>query len=393
MSVGRIYASERHVFADARTGVEVVQLTAYPAGNSHHLYFTEYGWYDGERRLLVSSQREGAVNLFSVAMDSGEITQLTDLVPLPLPREVEFVRACLNPLRPEAYFWYGYELRALNLNTGEQRAIYRMPDGFDVSMTSCSADGKYVYSSIAEDMSKYFKVDLLRGYVGFAETWAAHPLSRVVRVAVDGSADKVVWEEDNWIGHANTSPRHAHLLTFCHEGPWDKVENRIWGLNAETGEAWKIRAPQGGETVGHEYWHADGETVGYHGHHPQNGDFFGHVRYDDTQRVEVPFQRVESNHAHFHSNDKTLVISDIGPTINLWRWDGTDYGAPRALCSHDSSFKIQQVHAHPRLNHDATQAIFCSDKDGSGNVYQVRLPDFDALPLLSDVLNGEVSGG
>ena len=64
------------------------------------------------------------------------------------------------------------ELRALDLHTAQQRAIWRMPDGFDVSMTSCSADGKYVYSSIAEDKSAEFPVDLLRGYVGFAETWA-----------------------------------------------------------------------------------------------------------------------------------------------------------------------------------------------------------------------------
>ena len=383
MSAGHIYPSEQRTFADPRTGVEVTQLTAYP-GNSHHLYFTEYGWYDSEKRLLISSERDGAVNLFSVELATGEITQLTDLTPLPLPREVEFVRACINPVQPEAYFWYGYELRALNLQTAAQRTIYRMPDGFDVSMTSCSADGKFVYSSIAEDMSKHFKVDLLRGYVGFAETWAAHPLSRIVQVATDGSTTKVVWEENNWIGHANASPRFPHLLTFCHEGPWAKVENRIWGLNIDTGEAWKIRPREAeGEIVGHEYWHADGVTVGYHGKHPQRGDFFGHVRYDNTGRVEVAFEHIDSNHGHFHSNDTSLVISDVGPMIDLWRWNGTDYGAARALCSHDSSFKIQQVHAHPRLNRDATQAVFCSDRDGYGNVYVVGVPDFAELPLLS----------
>ncbi len=384
MPIGHIFSPECQSLADPRTGVEVTQLTAYP-GNSHHLYFTEYGWYDNESKLLFSSERGGAVNLYSLDLTDHRITQLTDLVPLPLPREVEFVRACISPVRAEAYFWYGYELRALDLHTSQQRTIYLMPYGFDVSMTSCSADGRHVFSSIAEDMSKQFPVDLLRGYVGFAETWAAHPLSRVVRAAVDGSGDTVVWEERNWIGHANASPRHPHLLTFCHEGPWDKVEQRIWGLNTDTGAVWKIRPREDGETVGHEYWHADGETVGYHGHHAERGSFFGHVRYDDTARVEVPFERIESKHAHFHSNDAALIVSDVGPTINLWRWNGTDYGTARALCSHDSSFRIQQVHAHPRLNRDATQVIFCSDVSGHGQVYVADVPPFEALPLVSEM--------
>ena len=33
------------------------RLTAY-RGHSHHFYFTNPGWYDGGRRLLISSDRE-----------------------------------------------------------------------------------------------------------------------------------------------------------------------------------------------------------------------------------------------------------------------------------------------------------------------------------------------
>ena len=33
------------------------RLTAY-RGHSHHFYFTNLGWYDGGRRLLISSDRE-----------------------------------------------------------------------------------------------------------------------------------------------------------------------------------------------------------------------------------------------------------------------------------------------------------------------------------------------
>ena len=387
MTPGKTWPSELRVFEDPRTGVEVRQLTNYRA-HQHHFYFTNNGWYAGESKLVFSSDRENATNLFSLDLATYEITQLTDLAPLPLPREVEFLRACLNPVKPEAYFWYGYELVALDLDSLEQRVIYRMPDKFDVSMTNCSVDGRFVYSTISEDMSDRFRVDLLRGYVGFAETWEAKPLSKIVRVPVDGGPSSVVWEENYWIGHCNTSPRHPHLLTFCHEGPWQLVDNRIWGLNADTGEVWQIRpCEESGEMVGHEYWHADGEMIGYHGRYAEGDEFFGHIRYDNTGRIEVPFQKGSSRGGHFFSNDINLVVSDVERTVNLWRWDGEGYGVARALCSHDSSAKTQQQHVHPRFNADASQVLFTSDVSAYGNVYLVDVVDFDALPLMSEFVD------
>lgn len=94
-----------------------------------------------------------------------------------------------------------------------------------------TADGRYVCTGIYEDLSGRFTVDLLHGYVGFREYAAAHPLSRIVRIATDGSGTETVFEERNRIGHVNTSPSQPHLLTFCHEGPRDQVGNRIWGLD------------------------------------------------------------------------------------------------------------------------------------------------------------------
>ena len=74
---------------------------------------------------------------------------------------------------------------ALDLDSLEIRTLYVMDEGWDVSMINCSADGAHVYASISEDMSGRFRVDLLRAYVGFRETWEAMPLSRIVRAATD----------------------------------------------------------------------------------------------------------------------------------------------------------------------------------------------------------------
>ena len=250
-------------------------------------------------------------------------------------------------------------------------------------MTNCSADGKYVYFGTWEDLSHLFEVDLLRGYVGFRETWEAMPKSKIVRVATDGSEHEVVFEENYWIGHVNTSPTRSELLTFCHEGPWELVDNRIWCLNVETREVWKIRPrTHEEERVGHEYWYADGETIGFHGSRGDGSAFLGHVRYDNTNLIEREFSK---NTGHIHSNDENLIVGDGGGVIKLWKWNGETYEGPRVLTEHKSSMQTQHSHPHPRFNASGDQVLYTSDITGYCNVYLADIPDFYSLPLLENL--------
>jgi len=57
MAKGDEFPAEWRTFRDRETGASVRQLTDYK-GHSHHLYFTNSGWYEGGRRLLFSSDRE-----------------------------------------------------------------------------------------------------------------------------------------------------------------------------------------------------------------------------------------------------------------------------------------------------------------------------------------------
>jgi oligogalacturonide lyase len=384
---GKVWRSEWSVTTDLITGLPIRQLTNYMA-HSFHLYFTNDGWYDGGAKLLFGSDRGNATNLYSMDLSSGEMTQLTEFQ----DGAAAIQNTYLSPLGHEAYVTRGKIIVAIDLRTLVERVVYTAPEGYGLGNVSCTADGAFICACVKEDLSGSIRTSLGAGYIGFEETARARPHCRIVVIPAAGGESRVVHEERRWIGHVNASPTRAELLSFCHEGPWDLVDHRIWCLNLDTGEHWKIRAAEDNVFVGHEYWHADGERIGYHGYtgslDNKDGKFIGSVRYDNTAGEEYafPFQNM-----HIHSGDASLIVGDgqqtsayhgeqFQDTICLWKKNGDRLEGPRILCRHRGSFQAQKLHIHPRFSPDGRQVLFTSDMNGYGNLYLIDVPEFEALP-------------
>jgi oligogalacturonide lyase len=380
MAKGDRLPSEQRSFRDPVSGAELRQLTSYRA-HSHHLYFTNSGLWDGGRRLLIASHRANAANLFSIELDGGEMTQITDFPPQAGP---QLQRTFINPTRDEAYLTCDGELLAVDLRTLEQRGLYRVADGFVAGNMSCTADGRTVCLAEREDLSRRIRTDLGHGYTGFVETFEARPRCRIVAVASEGGETRVIHEDTCWIGHVNTSPVLPEILTFCHEGPWHRVQ-RMWLLNIRSGEVQPLRKQTPPEAIGHEYWFADGRRVGYHGWKDPTTHLFGFVRWDGSEGREWPWR---GRSMHFHSLDEGLVVGDGGkdlPYVLLWRLRDDRYDGPKVLAWHRGSFHSQILHVHPRMFSDSEgrrQIAFTADPQSYGNVYLAELADFDALPDL-----------
>ncbi|WP_166243102.1 oligogalacturonate lyase family protein [Paenibacillus turpanensis] len=374
---GRIWPAEWSRYTDRFTGIEVQQLTNYKT-HSYHLYFTENGWYDGERKLLFFSDRGNSTNLYSLSMQDGTITQLTDY------REEHELGACLSPREDLVLLKVGGSIVQLRLDTLEERELYTAPEGFKIGNLNCTADGRSVMTCIQEDLSKQIRLDLGNGYVGHRELMEAAPQSRIIRVDLSSGEAEVMYEARKFITHINTSPVHPWLMTFCHEGPWHLVDHRIWGLDLRTGEAWKIRERlEPSEKVGHEFFYPDGETIGYHGFRVNGTNFFGRIRYDNTEMEETEFD-FDTWHSHADGYGQAVVDGKGNVrTLCVWRKDSGTYDGPRVLCELRCSFHSQKVHAHPRFTADGTKVLFTSDKNGYANLYLVELPDaFSMLPKL-----------
>jgi len=348
--------------------------------------YTDPCWIDDNRSLIFTSDRENQSNLFRYDLETATITQLTDLH---------------GPGRPTGQFsaanrrhtyWWHREMRELDPETLEERVIYRAPEGMvPGGRSNPTADGKYVCARIMEEPPQK-EAAVSFSYSRFREFFHAKPFTQIVRVEVATGDTEVIHEDNCYIGHVNTSPALPDILTFCHEGPWDLVDQRIWGLNIQTGECWRIRSQlENDVSIGHEYWFADGIHMGYHGRPRGEGGHhvFGYVRWDDTDRHEVHFPYSST---HFHSLDETLIVGDgtpgavftsegsARPYIQLFKWDGERYVGPRILAYHRSTFNNQHAHPHPRFTPDGKHVLYSSDLTAYSNMYMVPVGDFDDLP-------------
>ena len=376
-----IYPSEKRTYKDRISGATVHQLTNFK-GHSVHPYFTDSGWYDNDRRMLFVSDRENVRNIYSIEIESGEISRLTDMQKgtpdLTCPMDV-------NRKYNEVYYQHNRVVYALSLTTLETRPLYNIPDGFNFGGARPTGDGKYVVAGLSEDMSSRINANLTAGYIGMREIFEAKPDCRIVRINVlDGTVDEV-WQENCWVGHVNPSTTLGNIITFCHEGPWNLVDHRIWMLDMDAGKAVKIRERRKeSEMIGHEYWFEDGLHVGYQVHHREAGreeSFFGFQKYDGTGEIEASCGAPMPTPDHVHSIGFDYVVSDSGKSIKGYKYNGKTFDGPRVICMHDGDFFWGAHHPHPRMTSDQKHVIYNSTCSGYNNIYMVEIPeDFYSLP-------------
>lgn len=392
MPKGSVFEDGAFEYVDRFSGCRVRRLTHY-LGHSSHLYFTDPCWVDGGQSFVFTSDRGNHSNLFRYDLDSGAATQLTDLTGTSIENERVFDNrpaGAFSTVNQKHYYWWQNALYELDVHTFDERLVWQAPPDKLVGIHgTTTADGRYVCTML-RDRIEGTEPSLEYPYSYFRALFEGRPLTQVIRIEVATGAMDVLHEDRRFMTHVNPSPTNPDLLTFCHEGPWRLVEQRIWGLNIRTGEVWKIRPQDDGRLViGHEYWFADGEHIGYHGR-PRDGQgdhVFGYRRWDNSDVVETRFP---FHSWHFASNDHQLIVGDgtaalqtpTEPFIQLFRWNGSDYVGPKIVAAHWDTFNGQLVHCHPRFTPDGSHILYTSDATGYANLYLVALRPFDELPDL-----------
>ena len=384
-NIGKTWPSEIRCYKDAKTGREVIQLTALE--ENYHLYFTDNSFTLGDREIYFLSTRGNPgtdiYNFFKMELDTGIITQVTD--------EPTGIAGGKTKTPDSTILVYITEnqkaVKMFDTRTQESRVLYRETGNFLLDQPFISCDRKYV------GFTRNEVVDIAYGknYVGFKETMYATKRAGVMIAYMDGSAVKEVFRDTHWLGHFQFSPDEPTVASFCHEGPWNYVQQRIWILDIVTGEAIPCFRQEEDDSVGHEFWTRDGNIffdnlmAGHDGTIPvsrtqavtnDQAGKPGQVPYvglanktgEVIKRIEMPFY---CNHYHAN-NDNTLLVGDEVDDLVLIDM-ATEPATLTTLVNHGTSWNGQYTHCHPTWSWDSTKILYTSDRDGKCNLYMIEL--------------------
>ena len=169
---------------------------------------------------MFTSDRENQSNLFRYDLDTGLITQMTDLQGGGRPS------GCVSTVNHALYFGWKGAIYELDLETLEERVVWEPEPPMQIrGRANPTADGKYVCTMLGEARKREGPARISFSYSGFREAFAAKPLTQIVRVELATGKMEVLLEERCYMGHLNTSPVLPDILTYCHEGPWNLVDS------------------------------------------------------------------------------------------------------------------------------------------------------------------------
>lgn len=385
--IGDTWPSEMREFRDAKTGRRVRQLTS--TGNNYHLYFTENSFDQKRNEIIFKSDRatgedrlpheDPLYNLFRMNLDTGEIVQLTD--------EADPVVACTKtPDSALVVYKTGNRIKKLDMATGVASVVYEEKGDYSLGAPSIACNRRYIAFCRNEN------VNVPRGpnYTGFKESFYLIKDGRITVAHLDGSGWFDAFKDTHWVGHFQFCPDDPTIGSYCHEGPWNLVTQRIWLLDFAAREVRPCFRQDEQDSIGHEFWTQDGYLFfdnrgpGHDGtitssrtqavatEVPVNqnamipfvglADRFGNV----VKRIDMPFY---CNHYHANPDNSLLVGDDVDDLVLI---DITREPATlKTLCNHKTSWHTQTAHCHPTWSWNGDRILYASDFGGKVNLYLI----------------------
>ena len=386
--IGKTWKSEIREFVDPKTGRTIQQLTS--TGNNIHLYFTENSFDASRNEIIFRSDRASGkdrlphedplLNLFHMDLGTGVITQLTD-------EDQAVGGVTKTPDSKLVVYTVGNKVRVLNTETGEARTVYEETGSYILGAPSIACNRRYIAFTRNEE------VHVARGpnYTGFKDRFYKVKDGRITLAYLDGSGAFDVLRDTHQVGHFQFCPDDPTIATYCHEGPWNLVTQRIWLLDFVSGRPYPCFRQEESDSVGHEFWTQDG-YVFFDNRGPGHD---GTITSDRTQAVAkdvavnenamIPFvgladrngnvvRRIDMPYYcnHYHGNpDNTILVGDDVDDLVLIDISG-EKATLETLCAHGTSWHTGTSHCHPTWSWDGTRILYASDKGGKINLYMIR---------------------
>lgn len=357
---------------DQETGHEVIRLTP-PHIVCHRNYFYQKCFTRDGSKLIFGGAFEGHWNYYLLDLNRQQATQLTEGA-----GDNTFGGFLADDDKSLWYVKNNRELRRVDLASLEEHVTYEVDDAW-------VAYGTWVANS---DCSQLVGIEIkksdwqpLTDWSKFRAFYFTQPECRLIKVDLRTGDRKVILQEKRWLGHPLFRPFDDNTVAFCHEGPRDAIDARMWLINADGSNLRKVRQHAPGESFTHEFWVPDGSALYYVAH--KENDPQRYLFSADPQSLEnrqlmaiPPCSHLMSNH------DGSLIVGDGSPhntgdiSLNdpfIWVFDSKK-GTQKAVCQHNTSWKVldgdrQVTHPHPSFSPDDKWVLYTSDEEGMPALY------------------------
>ncbi|PWC13407.1 oligogalacturonate lyase family protein [Brenneria corticis] len=384
MAKGTVTTLDYYQYTDEDTGSNIIRLTP-PDVICHRNYFYQKCFLNQGEQLIFAAEFGGNRNYYLLDIEKKNATQLTEG-----PGDNTF-GGFLSPDEKYLYYVKGERnLMRVTLTTLDEISVYQVPDEW-------VGYGTWVANS---DCTKLVGIEIHRDdwrpisdWNIFKEFYLENPLCRLIRIDLRTGEANTLLQENQWLGHPIYRPFDDNTVAFCHEGPLDMVDARMWFMNEDGSNIRKAKQPAEKESYTHEFWVPDGSALLYVTYVKDSP-----IRYlsrvnpktmvDEKLIAMPPCSHVMSNH------DGSLVVGDgsgrpIDIADNKGYSDETDpflylfdinNRQVHKIAKHGSSWRVldgdrQVTHPHPSFTPDEKNVLFSSDMHGKPALYLAAIPE------------------
>ncbi|KLV08319.1 oligogalacturonate lyase family protein [Photobacterium ganghwense] len=384
MAKGDIISLAFESFIDDDTQVKVTRLTPTDI-TCHRNYFYQKCFTKDGKKLLFAGDFDGNRNYYLLDLEAQQATQLTE-------GKGDNTFGGFISDDDQTFFYVKNELNLMkvDLTTLEETIIYTVDDEW-------KGYGTWVANS---ECTKLVGIEILKScwkpltdWQKFHDFYHTNPTCRLIKVDIETGELEVVHQDDAWLGHPIYRPFDDSTVGFCHEGPHDLVDARMWLVNEDGSNVRKIKEHEEGESCTHEFWIPDGSAMAYVSYFKGQTERVIYKANPDTLENEEVM--VMPPCSHLMSNfDGSLMVGD-GCDAPVDVADGDSYDIENdpflyilntkkktfaKLAKHNSSWEVldgdrQITHPHPSFTPDDNGVLFTSDFEGVPAVYIAEVPE------------------
>lgn len=389
MAKGNIIHLEFDTFIDSDTNNKVTRLTPTNVICHRNYFYQKCFTTDGSKLLFSgdfdTTSGDANRNYYLLDLKAQKATQLTE-------GKGDNTFGGFISTDDKSFFYVKNELNLMkvDLNTLEETIIYTVDDEW-------KGYGTWVANS---DCTKLVGIEIkkscyqpLTSWEKFAEFYHTNPTCRLIKVDIQTGALDVVHQEDAWLGHPIFRPFDDNTIGFCHEGPHDLVDSRMWLVNEDGSNVRTIKTHAEGESCTHEFWIPDGSAMAYVSYF--KGQTERVIYKANPETLENEEVMIMPQCSHLMSNyDGSLMVGDGSDApVDVADSEGYDIEndpflyilntqkkSYAKLAKHSTSWDVlagdrQITHPHPSFTPGDTGVLFTSDFEGVPAIYIAEIPE------------------